>query len=265
MTARTRPAAPDASRDPADGAAQLVYYDATGGGVSWRGFGLTRQLLATTPVAPIVRGQVYLRFMADNAGGCSTNRRFPDWIELWNSTNATVNLTGYYLTDDPLVPNKWALPAWTLGANQYLTVFASEKNLLPPQAVAGQDNPGTPAQPHLHTTFKLSKEGGYLALMQSNGSGGYNAITVFADYPAQRENVSYGTSDAEGYLGYMEVATPGATNDTTVAGFVADTVFTDGAVGSRGAPLQPPFTLATTATPARPSAIPPTRTPTVSP
>jgi hypothetical protein len=50
--------------------------------------------------------------------------------------------------------------------NQYAIIFASGKNRTPPQAVAGQDNPGTLAQPRLHTLFSLSKDGGYLALKE---------------------------------------------------------------------------------------------------
>ena len=236
---------------------QLVYYDATGGAeveLAWIRPNLSWQLLTTTtPVAPIVRGSVLIsEFMADNSGTLlDEDGASSDWIELWNSTAGTVSFAGYYLTDDALVPNKWALPAWTLGPDKYAVVFASLKNRTPAQAVAGQDNPGTLAQPHLHTNFKLSKTGGYLALMQDNGGGGYSTISVFSAYPAQREDVSYGTSDAEGYLGFMEFATPGVTNDTTVSGFVADTVFTDSGTGLprlRGR-YSAPFNLAiTTAT-----------------
>ena len=237
---------------------QLVYYDATGGAeveLAWIRPNLTWQLLTTAvAAAPVVRGQVILsEFMAENAGSLlDEDGVSSDWLELWNSTGATVNLAGYYLTDNALVPNKWALPAWTLDPDQYLTVFASLNNRRPAQAVAGVDNPGTLAQPHLHTNFKIAKTGGYLALMQDNGSGGYNTITVFSNYPEQRSDVSYGSSDTEGYTGYMKVPTPGFTNAATVGGFVSDTVFTDGTSGLprlRGR-YTAPFTLAiTSATP----------------
>ena len=180
-----------------------------------------------TPAAPVVRGQVLIsEFMADNNSTLADeDGTFPDYVEIWNSTNATVNLGTYYLTDDAAIPNKWAFPAWTLGANKYAVVFASLKNRIPVQAVALQDNPGTLAQPHLHTNFKLAKTGGYLALNQSDGMGGYNTISVFSAYPPQNQDVSYGSSDAEGYIGYMEVPTPGSTNAATVVDFVKNTVF----------------------------------------
>ncbi len=215
---------------------QLVYYDVTGGAaieLAWIRPNLSWQLLTTTTaVAPVVRGSVLIsEFMADNTKLLDEDGASSDWIELWNSTGGTVNLTGYFLTDDALVPAKWVIPAWTLGANQYAVVFASLKDRRPEQVVAGQDNPGTLAQPHLHANFKLSKTGGYLALTQSNGVGGYNTISVFSGYPVQGADVSCGSSDTEGYLGFMEFSTPGLANDTTVLGFVGDTVFTDSGTG----------------------------------
>jgi hypothetical protein len=216
---------------------ELVYYNAPSNGgtagagveLGWIRPNLSWQLLGTVSPAPaIVRGQVLIsEFVADNndtlidEDGASS-----DWIEIWNSTNATVNLGGYFLTDDASVPNKWPLPAWTLGANQYLLVFASGKNRTPAQAVAGQDNPGTAAQPRMHTNFSLSNNGEYLALTKADGAGGFSVLTSFAPaFPPQREDVSYGSTDTEGYVGYMETPTPGFTNAVAYADFVADTNF----------------------------------------
>ncbi len=238
---------------------EIVYYNApTNGGsagaeleFAWIRPNLQWTLLGSvTPTPPVVLGQVMIsEFVADNNKSLADeDGTFADWIEIWNSTNATVNLSGYYLTDDAATPNKWAFPTgpgWTLGPNKYLVVFASQKDRRPAQAVAGQDNPGTAAQPHLHTNFKLPKGGGYLALNKDNGSGGFAPVTVFAAYPPQLTDVSYGTSDAESYLGFMQTPTPGQPNTVSFAGFVSDTNF-DHARGRYTAP----FSLAiTTATP----------------
>jgi hypothetical protein len=212
-------------------ALELITYGSNGNcevELAWIRPNLQWTLLGTiTPATPAVRGQVLIsEFMADNASTLADEDGIDeDWIEIWNSTNATVNLGTYFLTDVAAMPNKWQLPSWTLGANEYLVIFASEKDRTPAQAIPGKDNPGTVAQPHLHTNFKLSKTGGYLALKQANGMGGFNDISVFAAYPSQKEDVSYGSSDAEGYIGYMEVATPGSVNATTVLDFVSDTDF----------------------------------------
>lgn len=51
-----------------------------------------------------------------------------DWIELYNPTQFPINLEGYSLTDDKLLPTKWTFPSFELKAQSYLVVFASEKN-----------------------------------------------------------------------------------------------------------------------------------------
>jgi hypothetical protein len=44
-----------------------------------------------------------------------------DWIELYNPTNASINLTGWYLSDDIGALKKWALPAVSIAARGYLS------------------------------------------------------------------------------------------------------------------------------------------------
>ena len=50
---------------------------------------------------------------------------YEDWIELYNKGNSTVNLAGYYLSDDASTPLKWAIPSGSIPAQGYLLVFAS--------------------------------------------------------------------------------------------------------------------------------------------
>ncbi|MHB9006465.1 MAG: lamin tail domain-containing protein [Limisphaerales bacterium] len=46
-----------------------------------------------------------------------------EWVELWNGGRETVELGGWTLTDDPLVPRRWTFPFGTrLGAGQYLVL-----------------------------------------------------------------------------------------------------------------------------------------------
>ncbi len=103
-----------------------------------------------------------------------------DWIELYMSSTAcfsSVDLTGWYLTDDPGDLTKWRFPAVTLEPGGYLVVFASDKD----RAVAGEE---------LHTNFKLEAEGEYLALVAADG------VTIVDEFsptlPEQLTDVSYG-------------------------------------------------------------------------
>ncbi len=67
-----------------------------------------------------------------------------DWIELYNSGGAPVNLTGYYLSDDRNNTQKWQIPAVTdITANGRKMIFCSDRNLV--HAASGQ----------IHSGFKL--------------------------------------------------------------------------------------------------------------
>lgn len=52
----------------------------------------------------------------------------PDWIELYNSGSAPVNVKGYQLTDNASTAQKWIFPSFNIAAGGYLSVFASGKN-----------------------------------------------------------------------------------------------------------------------------------------
>lgn len=92
----------------------------------------------------------------------------------------------------------------------YLVVFASGKN----RAI-----PGRP----LHTSFRLSASGGYLALVQPDGT----IAQAFNPYPAQRANISYGHNGL-GLLRYFTPPTPGAANGDGYLGLVAEPQFSVG-------------------------------------
>ena len=97
-----------------------------------------------------------------------------DWIEIFNPNQSTVNLEGYYLTNDSNDLEKWRFPNVSIVEGEYLIVFASGKD---------RDNG------ELHTNFKISKLGGYLGLVDPDGK---TVVSEFAEFPVQFENFSYG-------------------------------------------------------------------------
>ena len=132
-------------------------------------------LLVFTSSAP---AQVIIsEFMADNKKTLADeDKEFPDWIELYNTSAATVNLAGWALTDDPTHQQLWLFPATNLTAKGFLVVFASGKN---------RSVPGLP----LHTDFSLKASGEYLALLKPDST----VATEFAPtFPPQYPDVSYG-------------------------------------------------------------------------
>ena len=55
---------------------------------------------------------------------------FPDWIELFNGNDSVIDISGYFLTDNLLVSNKWEIPADTkIQAGAYLVIWADGENV----------------------------------------------------------------------------------------------------------------------------------------
>ena len=97
-----------------------------------------------------------------------------DWIEIFNPNKDSINLEGYYLTDDQSDLKKWRFPNSLLVSGEYVIVFAS-----------GKDRD----EGELHANFKISKTGGYLGLVDPDGE---TVISEISDLPPQFEDFSYG-------------------------------------------------------------------------
>jgi len=76
-----------------------------------------------------------------------------DWVELYNRSSSSIDLGGYYFSDDYLEPEKWSFPdGISIPANGYLIVWTDKDD----------------EQGDLHTNFKLKKDGEQLILSTSN-------------------------------------------------------------------------------------------------
>src|SRR5512133_2080710 len=64
----------------------------------------------------------------NTSGIRDTDQDFPDWIEIYNSGGTPVDLAGFGLTDDKLIPLKWTFPAKTLAEHEFMLVYANGKN-----------------------------------------------------------------------------------------------------------------------------------------
>jgi len=109
-----------------------------------------------------------------------------DWIELYNTGTTTLNLSGYYLTDNLNKLDEWPIPVGTvIEAGSYLLFWADGK------AVAD------------HTNFKLSAIGESIGIFTSELK-----VVDSITYPEQRSDISYGRNDEEWV--FFETSTPGA-------------------------------------------------------
>ena len=99
---------------------------------------------------------------------------------------------------------KWTFPEVNLPPGEYLVVFASDKN----RATAGGE---------LHTNFRLSGSGEYLALIAPDGTTITNQFSP--TFPAQATGFSYGVEGiaADGSRGYFDPPSPGAENSTLLS------------------------------------------------
>jgi hypothetical protein len=187
--------------------------------VSWAGAN-NIQDLAGNPVVTSVWTYTYdptlpqdapvlSEFVADNRKTLNDeNGDSSDWIEILNPGSDPLELTGWYLSNDTNNLVLWQFPAITLEPNSYLIVFASGKNR-------------TNTNSKLHANFKLSNNGGFLALVDP----GLNAVSTF-NYPAQLEDVSYGREPGNPTLvGFFSKPTPGAPNAAGGPGFAPKVQF----------------------------------------
>jgi hypothetical protein len=93
---------------------------------------------------PVLGGLVINEIMAGNVSAVpDQNGEYDDWVELYNGNNFSLNLNGYYLSDNENELTKWTFPNVTIPANGYLIVWCD---------TAGNSQTG------LHTTYRLSAD-----------------------------------------------------------------------------------------------------------
>lgn len=127
----------------------------------------------------------------DDDGGVE---EFDDWIEIYNSSASTIDLSGMYLSDDLNDPFKSKIPnGVTIPAGGFLVFWADEQ---------GSQGP-------LHMNFKLSKSGESVGLFYIDG----RKINS-KDFGAQDDNKSFGaTADGGSTWQQFTSPTPGASNE----------------------------------------------------
>jgi CotH kinase protein/Lamin Tail Domain/Fn3 associated/Secretion system C-terminal sorting domain/Divergent InlB B-repeat domain len=123
---------------------------------------------------------------------------FSDWIEIYNGGPSTINLEGYFISDDPDLLVKWSFPNATVEADSFLLIFASSK-----------DRNTWPGE--LHTNFKLSSNGESLILSDPD--------TLEIDqivFPQLTVDISLGrVGNGNDEWGLFDLPTPGSDNNTT--------------------------------------------------
>ncbi len=125
---------------------------------------------------------------------------FPDWIELENYGDTTLDLKWFSITESPVAKSGHRLPTYKTKPGERILLFAS-----------GKERPRL--TPPFHLPFKLRSAGQYLALRHQESQ---TELTVFApQYPKQRPGDTYGrvekSANATEYATLAQ-ATPGEPN-----------------------------------------------------
>lgn len=121
---------------------------------------------------------------------------FPDsWVELYNPTDAAINLKDYKISNKNKANKAWQLPNKTVAAKSYVVIYCDKEGK--------EDN-------RLHADFRLeSGKDGNLYLFK--GSEVVDKLEAMAKMPAP--DVAYGRkTDGADEWGYQLTATPGKAN-----------------------------------------------------
>ncbi len=140
---------------------------------------------------PLAASPVITEFLASNSTGLTDqDGDTSDWIEIYNPTASSIDLTGWHLTDDTTNLTKWTFPTTTLLSGQHLLLFASGKN----RTTSGSE---------LHTNFSLSANGEDLALTSPE-----LVISSEFNFPPQAGDIAYGLTATGNQITLVSQSSP---------------------------------------------------------
>lgn len=159
------------------------------------------------PTTPFIN-----EFMASNGEAIKDfYNNSEDWIEIYNPTSQSLDISGYFLSDNFENIMMWEFPQGTIiPANGYLVVFASGKDLI---TSTGE----------IHTNFSISRDGEALILTDQSGE-------IIIDYVPEQivpRDYSYGRKDdGSSQWVYFDLLnlTPGNSNDSATPYYEDDSI-----------------------------------------
>lgn len=168
----------------------------------------TLAAVALCALVPALQAQVVLNEVCvSNQTGISVTDPFnggndnEDWVELFNTSGAAVDLSGWHLSDDPADPNKWAFPAGaSIPANGHLVVLCSGWNGL----YSG----------YYCTSFKLNQTSQDYIVLADGGGTIQDQYQLLAR--TKLDNSRSRTPDGNGSWSLTTTPTPNATNSAAV-------------------------------------------------
>ncbi|MBQ8504213.1 MAG: lamin tail domain-containing protein [Clostridia bacterium] len=167
---------------------------------------------ATTEPDENLKGKVYINEFAPNSTETLMDEEgdFVSWVEIYNTTDKTVNLRGYSLSDDSMDKEKWTFPTFKIKAGEYGVVYLSGK---------AKEYDGSNK---IHATFKLNGTEETLCLYNKSGKT-IDEVQVFELF----SNLSCGRSlDDTNKFVFFTKATPGKQNSPSFVESVDSALYT---------------------------------------
>ncbi|MBP5514215.1 MAG: CotH kinase family protein, partial [Bacteroidaceae bacterium] len=125
------------------------------------------------------------------------------WVELYNPTNADINLGSIYISDEPLSHLRYQMPT------DFGVVPAQGFKVLWFDHYTTPDDNSQSNQAYKQVPFKLDFDGGELFFSDSSGQ-----LFLSMEYPAAIQRVSYArTTDGGGSWMWCSTPTPGTSNN----------------------------------------------------
>ena len=165
-----------------------------------------------TSVSLILSAQVYINeYSAANLDDHLDNYfENEDWVELYNVGSQTVDLSGYFLSDNINNPDKWEFPAGiTIDPGEYLLIYCSDRD-----EVVGNN---------IHAGFKLTQTKQEYVILSDPSQNLVDGLQITS--PNQVNHSSGRTTDGGNDWGIFSNPTPGEPNVNAFVRYEGKPVF----------------------------------------
>lgn len=168
-------------------------------------------LLVILAASTFSRAQVVINeYSCSNLNSYLDNyNQYEDWVELYNAGGTTVNLTGYWLSDDANDVQKYQIPAGvTINPGARRMVFCSDRNI-----VAGGN---------IHTSFKLKQTRGEKFVFADPAGNILDSTSLYRTYVGHSRGR---TTDGAPSWALFATPTPNAANANALTGYATKPAF----------------------------------------